>query len=41
MGQIIPDLDKGVILANIGQFITYVERIYALIEFFHANEMQV
>lgn len=29
--QIIPDLDKGVTLANIGQFIVYAERIYALI----------
>jgi len=26
--QIIPDLDKGVILANMGQFIVYIERIY-------------
>jgi len=35
--QIIPDLDKGIILANIGQFITYVERIYGLIDFFEQN----
>jgi hypothetical protein len=39
--QIIPDLDKGVILANLGQFITYVERIYALTAFFAANEIEV
>ncbi len=39
--QIIPDLDKGVVLANLGQFIVYVERIYKLIEFFNQNEMQV
>ena len=39
--QIIPDLDQGVILANLGQFIVYVERIYGLIEFYNANEIQV
>lgn len=39
--QIIPDLDKGVILANLGQFIVYVERIYSLMDFFDANEIEV
>ena len=39
--QIIPDLDKGVILANLGQFIVYVERIYKLIDFYGANDVQV
>jgi hypothetical protein len=39
--QVIPDLDRGVILANLGQFIVYVERIYALIEFFNSNAIQV
>ncbi|MBL8421125.1 MAG: hypothetical protein JNK92_10870 [Dechloromonas sp.] len=39
--QIIPDLDRGVILANLGQFIVYVERIYALIAFFAANDIEV
>lgn len=39
--QIVPDLDKGVILANLGQFIVYVERIYKLIEFYNANDVQV
>jgi len=38
---IIPNLDKGIILANLGQFITYVERIYALMEFFNSHEMRV
>lgn len=38
---IIPDLDKGIILANLGQFITYVERIYALIDFFNSHQMRV
>ena len=39
--QVIPDLDKGVILANIGQFITYAERVYALIAFFESNDITV
>jgi hypothetical protein len=39
--QIVPDLDKGVILANFGQFIVYVERIYAFIAFFGANDIEV
>lgn len=39
--QIIPDLDKGVILANIGQFIVYIERIYKLIAFFETNEIRL
>ena len=39
--QIIPDLDKGVILANLGQFIVYAERIYGLIEFYEANDVEV
>lgn len=38
---IIPDLDKGIVLANIGQFIVYVERIYALMDFFAGNEIIV
>jgi hypothetical protein len=39
--QIIPDLDKGVILANLGQFIVYVERIYRLMDFFTQNDIEV
>ncbi len=39
--QIIPDLDKGVILANLGQFIVYVERIYGLLAFFNAHDIEV
>ncbi len=35
--QIVPDLDKGVILANLGQFVTYIERIYGLIRHFKEN----
>lgn len=39
--QMIPDLDKGVILANMGQFISYIERIYGLIEHFKSKGVEV
>jgi hypothetical protein len=39
--QVVPDLDKGVILANLGQFIFFVERIYKLIDFYNANDVHV
>lgn len=39
--QIIPDLDKGIILANFGQFIVYVERIYGLMRHFQGKGVVV
>lgn len=39
--QIIPDLDKGVVLANLGQFIVYVERIYLLAAHFKKEGVTV
>lgn len=39
--QIVSNLDKGVILANLGQFIKYVETIYGLIDFYAANKTEV
>ncbi|MBC7148230.1 MAG: hypothetical protein H5U22_02535 [Rhizobium sp.] len=39
--QIVPDLEKGVILANLGQFIVYIERIYMLIHHFKNNGVVV
>lgn len=39
--QIVPDLDKGVVLANLGQFIVYVERIYALMAHFAKEGVEV
>lgn len=39
--QIVPDLDKGVILANLGQFIVYVERIYAMAKHFEQNRVEL
>ena len=35
--QIVPDLDKGVLLANLGHLVTYIERIYGLIRHFQQN----
>lgn len=35
--QIVPDLDKGVLLANLGHLVTYIERIYGLIHHFQQN----
>ncbi len=39
--QIVPDLDKGVVLANLGHFITYVERIYKLLKHFQDNRVKI
>jgi len=35
-----PNLDKGVLLANMGQFVKYVEDLYKLIDFYEQNEVQ-
>ena len=37
--QIVPDLDRGVIIANLGQFVTYIERVYGLSSHFRQNEV--
>jgi len=37
--QIVPDMDKGILLANLGQFIKYIETIYALIDFYENNKI--
>lgn len=37
--QIVPDLDKGVILANLGHFVTYIARIYGLMKYFQENSV--
>jgi len=39
--QIVPDLDRGVILANLGQFVTHVERIYGLMVHFQKTGVVV
>jgi hypothetical protein len=35
--QIVPDLEKGVVLANLGNFVTYISRIYGLMKHFQDN----
>lgn len=39
--QIVPDLDRGVILANLGHFVTYIKRIYDLMRYFKDNGVVV
>ncbi len=35
-----PNLDKGVLLANMGQFVKYVEDLYELISFYDQNQVE-
>ncbi|MCP4986714.1 MAG: hypothetical protein GY928_11865 [Colwellia sp.] len=35
-----PNLDKGVLLANMGQFVKYIEDLYELIKFYQENEVE-
>lgn len=39
--QIVPDLDRGVFLANLGHFVTYIERTYGLMTHFRAEGVVV
>jgi hypothetical protein len=39
--QIVPDLDRGVLLANLGHFVTYIERIYGLMRHFRDTGVTV
>ncbi|MBA7585025.1 hypothetical protein ES708_26995 [subsurface metagenome] len=39
--QISPNLDKGVLLANMGQFVMYMETIYKLIDYFNNTKIEV
>lgn len=36
-----PNLDKGVLLANMGQFVKYIEDLYQLIGYYQTNEVMV
>lgn len=36
-----PNLDKGVLLANMGQFVKYVEDLYELIAYYETNEVEL
>jgi len=39
--QIVPDLDRGVLLANLGHLATYIGRIYALMKHFQEKGVEV
>jgi hypothetical protein len=39
--QIVPDLDRGVLLANLGHFVTYIERIYGLMRHFRDRGVSI
>lgn len=39
--QIVPDLEKSVLIANIGNFVNYIERIYKLMKHFRDNGVVV
>src|SRR5690606_39977956 len=35
-----PNLDKGVLLANMGQFVKYIEDMYGMINYYKENNVQ-
>jgi len=39
--QVAPNLDKGILTANMAQFVTYLEKIYALINYFQTNPIKL
>jgi hypothetical protein len=39
--QIVPDFDRGVLVANLGHFVTYIERVYKLMAHFKTNGVTV
>jgi len=36
-----PNLDKGVLLANMGQFVKYIEDLYKMIEYYQNNQVEL
>jgi hypothetical protein len=36
-----PNLDRGVLIANMGQFVKYVEDLYELISYYETNEVEL
>ena len=36
-----PNLDKGVLLSNMGQFVKYIEDLYEMISYYEANEVEL
>jgi hypothetical protein len=39
--EIVPDLDKGALASNLGNFVTYLDRIYRLMAFFETNPVEI
>jgi hypothetical protein len=39
--EIVPNLDKGIVIANMAQFIKYLETIYGLIRFFNKTPIEI
>lgn len=39
--QIVPDLARGVVLANLGHFVHYIERVYRLMDHFRTSGVEV
>lgn len=39
--EIVPNLDKGIIIANLAQFIKYLETVYGLIRFFDKTPVEI
>lgn len=39
--QVVPDLVRGVVIANLGQFVHYIDRVYQLMEHFKKNGVEV
>jgi hypothetical protein len=38
---VVPDLARGVVLANLGHFVHYIERVYCLMDYFRTNGVEV
>ena len=36
-----PNLDKGILLANMGQFVKYIEDLYGMIDYYKSNKVQL
>ncbi len=39
--QLPPNLDKGVLLSNMGQFVKYTEDLYELIHYYQNNNVEL
>jgi len=39
--HLLPNLDKGALLANMGQFVKYIKDLYEMIEYYKKNEVEL